>query len=471
MKCLEQDTLPRGWSQSTLGSITEKIVDGSHNPPPKQPNGYPMLSARNIEWAHIVFTDFRYISKEAFEAEQKRVDLKPGDVLLTIVGTIGRAAVIPDRAQAFALQRSVARLRPKGINSKFCMYQLLSDSVQNWLRNSARGSAQQGVYLKTLSSLPILVAPIEEQYQIVEEIEKQFTRLEAGVSALKRMQVNLKRYRASILKAACEGRLVPTEAELARKEGRTFEPADVLLQRILSERSKIMAKTSSRGTKQRDTVFINSQLPDSTHTLKLPEDWTWATVEQLSVFVQYGTSAKANENASGIPILRMGNIQEGKLHLKNLKYLTASHNEFPELLLANGDVLFNRTNSAELVGKTAVYKGNPEICSFASYLIRIRLLDGVVPKFLSYYINSTYGRAWIASVVNQQVGQANVNGSKLQALIVPLPPLVEQHRIVSEVERRLSVIDELEAVVAANLKRAERLRQAILHKAFTGQLV
>ena len=170
-------------------------------------------------------------------------------------------------------------------------------------------------------------------------------------------------------------------------------------------------------------------------------------------------------------MLRMGNINDGSLDLENLKYLPASHEEFPDLLLEPRDILFNRTNSAELVGKTAVYRGNPTPCSFASYLIRLRLLPGCVAQFLAYYINSFFGRAWIKSVVSQQVGQANVNGTKLQDLVLPLPPLAEQERIVGEVERRLSVIEELDAAVTANLKRAERLRQSILHRAFTGALV
>ena len=167
----------------------------------------------------------------------------------------------------------------------------------------------------------------------------------------------------------------------------------------------------------------------------------------------------------------MGNIQDGKFDFDKLKYLPKAHDEFPELLLARGDLLFNRTNSAELVGKTAVFKDTPHPCSFASYLIRVRFGSGCVPDFVSYFINSVFGRAWIADVVSQQVGQANVNGTKLQALAIPLPSLAEQTRIVAEVERRLSVVEELEAVVSANLQRATRLRQSILQKAFTGELI
>ncbi len=313
---------------------------------------------------------------------------------------------------------------------------------------------------KKAAQIPIPVPPLDEQHQIVAEIEKQFTRLEAGIAALRRAQANLKRYRAAVLKAACEGRLVPTEAELACKEGHAYESADQLLARILTERRE---KWTGRGE------YKGPAAPDTTNLPPLPQGWTRASVEQLSTRVQYGSSAKTNEDSSGIPVLRMGNIQDGKFDFDSLKYLPKAHDEFPELLLARGDLLFNRTNSAELVGKTAVYKGTPYPCSFASYLIRARFGGGCVPDFVSYFINSVFGRAWIAGVVSQQVGQANVNGTKLQALAIPLPPVAEQKRIVAEVERQLTVVDEQEAVVSANLQRAIRLRQSVLQQAFAGK--
>lgn len=165
----------------------------------------------------------------------------------------------------------------------------------------------------------------------------------------------------------------------------------------------------------------------------------------------------------------MGNIIEGQLDTTDLKYLPAEHPEFPALLLHPGDILFNRTNSAELVGKTAVYTGTPNPCTFASYLIRVRLKPPCLPPYLAFYLNSMFGRQWVASVVNQQVGQANVNGSKLRALRLPLPPLAEQSHIVGEIERHFSRID---AGVAA-LKRIQanlrRQRAAILKAACEGQ--
>ena len=144
---------------------------------------------------------------------------------------------------------------------------------------------------------------------------------------------------------------------------------------------------------------------------------------------------------------------------------------FPLCFFGTAIYFFNRTNSAELVGKTAVYRGNPSPCSCASYLIRARLKPAYVPEFLAYYINSTFGRAWIASVVSQQVGQANVNGTKLKALRLPVPHVDEQRRIVAEIEKQFT---RLEAGVAA-LRRVQanlkRYRAAVLKAACEGRLV
>lgn len=201
----------------------------------------------------------------------------------------------------------------------------------------------------------------------------------------------------------------------------------------------------------------------------VPPSWTHAKIGDLITEVSYGTSAKTNSDATGVPVLRMGNIVSGKLDFEQLKYLPANHDEFPDLFLSPGDVLFNRTNSAELVGKTAVYRGTPKRCSFASYLIRFRL-KGALPDWVSLYLNSPLGRACINEVVSQQVGQANVNGTKLKGFTIPLPPLPEQKRIVAKIEELFS---ELEAG-GESLRMARRqlgvYRQSLLKQAFEGKL-
>ena len=188
--------------------------------------------------------------------------------------------------------------------------------------------------------------------------------------------------------------------------------------------------------------------------------------------MQYGTSDKATSSDKGIPVLRMGNIQDGKLDYSKLKYFDKKYEDLNKYLLEDGDLLFNRTNSAELVGKSALYKKYHPKSIFASYLIRVKVNKSIYSsEFLNYYINSSFGRDFIKSVVSQNVGQANVNGTKLRNMNVPLVRLIQQTQIVEEIEKRFSEADNLEKAIDDSLEKSEALRQSILKKAFEGQLV
>jgi len=166
----------------------------------------------------------------------------------------------------------------------------------------------------------------------------------------------------------------------------------------------------------------------------------------------------------------MGNIQNGQLLYDKMRYLPIDHKEFPTLLLQSGDILFNRTNSAELVGKTAVYENIGSPCSFASYLIRVRLIS-VIPPIVAYYINSPFGRKWIQSTVSQQVGQANVNGTKLKALAIPIPPADEQTVMVKKIKRVLKNVSNTTNQIENIQGKILQQDQSILSKAFSGDLV
>jgi len=386
--------LPKGWKLVRLDEVCE-IIQGQ-SPPGDTYNttadGLPFFQGK-AEFGDLYPIAVKWCTKPKKIAQRD-------DVLISVRAPVGPTNLCPSKA---CIGRGLAALRPlEEIPPKYILYAIRT-TVDD-LVAKATGSTFGAINGKDLKAHQISLAPIPVQRKIVDEIEKQFARLEAGIAALKRVAANLKRYRASVLKIACEGL------------------------------------------------------------------WPRTTVTKVATDIHYGSSAKTSEDIDGVPVLRMGNIVDGRLSLEKLKFLPRSHREFPDLLLKPGDLLFNRTNSAELVGKTAVYSGVPIICSFASYLIRVRLGADYEPNFLSYYLNSIYGKQWIASVVSQQVGQANVNSSKLKALEIPIPPIAEQRRIVEEVERRLSVVDELDAVVSTNQARAEGLAQSILQRAFAGQL-
>lgn len=201
------------------------------------------------------------------------------------------------------------------------------------------------------------------------------------------------------------------------------------------------------------------------------EEWPVVRLAEVTESQIYGTSQKASDDAEGVAVLRMGNIQAGRIDFSKLKYLPAGHPDVAKLALQPGDILFNRTNSPELVGKAAVFTGRPEPVIFASYLIRVRLTSECLPEWAAILVNGPIGRRYIAEVRTQQVGQANVNGTKLSAMPIPLPPLHEQRRIVADVEERLSMIGAMRATIEVAQRRSEALRRSILARAFQGQLV
>lgn len=156
-----------------LGDVCVQITDGSHNPPAAiEESKYLMISSKNIDDDCITLTDPRYLSKKDFETENKRTNISVNDLLVTIVGTIGRVAIVPDNLRNICAQRSVAVLKPKSdiVNSRFLMYYL--QHMRPQLEREARGVAQKGIYLKQLSNLMVVLPPLDKQKKIVSVMDK-----------------------------------------------------------------------------------------------------------------------------------------------------------------------------------------------------------------------------------------------------------------------------------------------------------
>ena len=437
-----------------LGDVVSKLVDGSHNPPAKCETGQPMLSARNIENGSINFDEFRFISSEAFALEDRRTRVTPGDVLLTIVGTIGRAAVVPHTAAPFALQRSVAVLTPTKLLPKYLAYQLQAPDVQRYFERNARGTAQKGVYLKTLSNTPVLVPSREVQQRTVAYLDEQLSRLDASVAALHRVQANLKRYRASVLKSACEGRLVPTEAELARQEGRPFETGAQLLQSILAERR---ARPVGRGKYKEPSAPEANRLCDS------PEGWVWSNVDQLA---EVGTGATPKRDTPAF--YEGGHIAWVTSGVVNGEYVDRASEFVTERALTETNLTIYPPGTLLLAmygeGKTRGRCSELRIAATTNQALAAIQATEPVRRYLRLLLERSYEETRKAASGGVQ---PNLNLSLVRAIAVPLPPLAEQHRIVAEADRRLSLVRVAEAQVSANLARAQRLRQSILQAAFS----
>lgn len=358
-----------------------------------------MLSARNVEQGRIVFDEFRFISDDAFEAENARTRVATNDVLLTIVGTIGRSAVVPAGVAPFTLQRSVAVLTPRPeLDPRFLSYQLQSPRTQRYFEANARGTAQKGVYLRTLGETPVVLPDVDEQRRIVAEIEKQFSRLDDAVASLRRVKANLRRFRSSVLASA----------------------------------------------------------------FRDDKGWAWATYADVGDVTTGFTPPTSDRGNFGgdVPFFKPTDLDAGEDVIHAREHLTPAGLSRGRKLPA-GSVLV--TCIGATIGKTGLARVP---CATNQQINAVSPLDGVADgKFLYWWTVSPLGQKQIienASATTLPI----LNKSKFSALRLPLPALAEQHRIVAEVDRRLSIVREVEVEVDANLKRAQALRQVILAKAF-----
>ena len=333
------------------------------------------------------------LSKLGFEKTRK---LPKDSILVTCIGaTIGKTGLI--KVEGASNQQINSIIPNKQHHPKFVFYQVISQRFQNSIKDNSSSTTLPILNKSKFQQLDFITTKFDSQSAIVAKIEELFSELDKGIENLLTAQQQLKTYRQSVLKWAFEGKLTNENV----KEG------------------------------------------------ELPNGWKSVMLGEVCKNVEYGSATKSKQDGK-IPVLRMGNIQNGKFDWDDLVY-TDDDDEIKKYLLKKDDVLFNRTNSAEWVGKTAIYKGEkPAI--FAGYLIRINRIENLLDaNFITYYLNSHQAKKFGNSVRSFGVNQSNINGTKLKTYPISLPPLKEQEKIVQEIESRLSVADKIEESITQSL--------------------
>ena len=420
-------------------------------------------------------TEVSFVPMAAVEAASGRMDastvrryaevkkgythFRDGDVLFAKITPCmenGKMAVAHNLRNGIGLGSTEFHvLRPRdGVDPHYVYHFVSSGRYRSEAAHHMTGAVgQKRVPLAFLEQSQIPLPDINEQRAVVAEIEKQFSRLDEAVAGLQRVKANLKRYKAAVLKSAVAGRLVETEADLARREGRSFETGTQLLQRILDTR---------RSQRQGKGKYKEPAAPDTTGLPELPEGWVWASIEQLADVVRGGSPRPAGDSryfGGPVPWITVGPI-------------TADESDYlhrvPEGLTLEGK---ERSRYIEpqtlLLTNSGATLGVPKIS-----LIGGCINDGVAALLDVDYPLKRYLLSFLRTKtislrrINQGAAQPNLNTSIIKAMVVSLPPNEEQHRIVAEVDRLLSIAREAEAEVEANLKRAQGLRQAILQTAF-----
>lgn len=461
---MDSADLPSGWALADLGSYTDVL--GGSTPSRNQPHYF----GGNIVWltpteipkeSVTVLADSRErLTRQGFDAGGVRW-IPAGSVLLTSRASIGYVAIAGTRLttnQGFA-----SFVVPDGIEPKYLGWWFKSQ--KRHLEELAGGTTFKEISKATLKTLFVPIAPTAEQRRIVEAIEQQFTRLDAGVAALKRVQAALKRYRAAVLKAAVEGKLTTAW----RAEHPNIEPASDLLQRILAERrAKWEADMRAKDKDPANIRYDVPEAPDAANLPELPEGWCWATTDQISESIVDCPHTTPKFQHSGYLCIDTNCIKPGQIIFERARYVDRQTyaERTSRMIPQKDDVMFSREGT---IGVAVKIPANIELC-LGQRMMLFRPASCVLASYLESSLNSPVFREQYVPAITGTTSP-HVNIRDIRAFAVPLPPVIEQEQIVAEVEERLSIVSELEATIEANLKRAARLRQSILERAFVGKLV
>jgi type I restriction enzyme S subunit len=382
------------------------------------------------------------------------------------------------------LSDKILRFHLKDVDPSWVLYFLRSDRGRRQIEALATGNQEsmRNIGQDRIRAIVLPVPPAQEQSAVLAELEKQLTRIQSGTAALQRVQANLKRYRASVLKAACEGRLVPTEAELARRESRDYEPASVLLARILKERRRLweeseLAKLKAKGKAPADdrwkVKYQDPRPPELDGLAPLPGGWCWASIEQLGeVSGGLTQNAKRQRLELKLPFLRVANVYANELRLEEVEEIGLDPSELERSRLCDRDMLIVEGNgSLDQIGRVAIWNGSVAPCVHQNHLIKVRFAIQGTETWALHWLLSPLGRAMIIRVASSTSGLHTLSLSKVSNFVVPLPPHAEQLRVFAELDAKLTTAAALTKAVDVNSTRAARLRQAILKAAFEGKLV
>ncbi len=440
---MSPNNLPKGWVWAQVKDISEFIrgVSYKKNESSKTPKTdyVPILRANNIN-GQLDYDDLVYVQREKVKGEQF---VKALDIIIAM--SSGSKHLVGKAAQAhqnfdggFGTFCGLVRVSPH-IDRKFIGLFFQSPSYKNEISRLSIGININNLRRENVELMLISLPPLAEQRRIVAKLEVLFTQLDAAVDSLKKAQVQLYRYRRSILKSAFEGELTKEWREEHLDE---LEPISVL------------------------EVSNLDNLPE------LPDSWMWAKIEDIAELIR-GVSYRKNQSSKTpkddyIPILRANNIS-GQLNFEDLVYVERNKVKDEQFVKSLDIIIAMSSGSKHLVGKASQADRDFE-GGFGTFCGLVRVSEEVNQKFIGLFFQSPVYRNEI-SRLSIGININNLRRENIETMYIPIPSLPEQAQIVSELERSLSVADEIEATLDAELKRAERLRQSILKQAFSGKLV
>ncbi len=446
----DSDGLPEGWGAAPLGQLispsNEKIE------PSLCPNA-PYLSLEHIESG----TNRIESQGRASDVRSTKAVFFAGDILYGKLRPYLNKVTIPDFDGVCSTDILV--FRPTEIVSQQYMLRFLSQSsFVQYATDHQKGNSLPRVSFGDLAKYPMPLPPLAEQKRIVAKVEALLVRVNKARERLDRVPGILKKFRQSVLAAACSGRLTDDW----REENPNFESAEVIVDVVQGLR------TAKRICEFPPIVKRRGDLP------KIPDSWCWTTFGFLMKDLQNGISTKPNLHPPGVPILRISALRIGSVFLDDYRFLEATDDLVERYALVDGDLLFTRYNgSLDLLGVCGMVRGVGEsIILHPDKLMRVRFDHDYVDKeYVELFFGTPFARDQMTAKSKSSAGQQGVSGKDVKQQLVALPPKIEQQEIVRRVRNLIGAMNEVGDHVAVASSRSESITQSVLAKAFAGELV
>lgn len=367
----------------------------------------------------------------------------------------------------FALGTILAAVIPKNpsvLRTRF-LHLYLSHFRDTVLVPLMKGAANVSLSMKEIASVEIPVPPLDEQQNLINLI----FRIEDEYRELLRENNHqadlLKQLRKAVLQDAVEGKLTAEwRNQNQMMKGDPQYDAAALLVQIKAEKERLV----KAGKIKKEKPF--PPITESNKSFDLPYGWVRCRLGETVESMTNGIYKPAQFYSDiGTPSIRMYNIQDGYLDFSKISRMILTHDELANYALKPGDLLVNRVNSRELVGKAALVRDLREVTVYEAMNIRIRFIEkGNLPRFANLYFRTNYVRGIFQNIAKQASGQVSINQPQVASILFPLPPLSEQQAIVARVDNLMATIDELEKQVSGRKEQAQMLMQAVLREAFNG---
>ena len=444
VKCIDDEIpfeIPQSWCWCRFSAIYRLLTDGTHNTPKYTESGIPFISVKDMSSGKLSFSNTKFISEEEHKILSARCCPEYGDLLISKVGTTGIPLII-DTDKEFSIFVSLALIKffPNHIDSKFLIHLINSPLVQEQVKRDTRGVGNKNWVLTAISNTLLAIPPLVEQKRIVSKIEEIMPiadKYEKSQEALDRLNTEIyDKLKKSVLQEAIQGKLVPQDPN--------DEPASKLLERIKAEKTKLFKEGKLKKKDLVDSVIFKGEdnkyyektgkdIVDITENIPfdIPDSWSWC---RLGTIFQHNTGKalnRADQKGKLLTYITTSNLYWDSFELDNLRQMCFTDDEIIKCTVQKGDLLVCEGGD---IGRAAIWPFEEPV-RIQNHIHRLRPYSAIATRFFYYTIAHFKGSGVIGG---KGIGIQGLSSGALDKLLLPVPPMTEQYRIIEKLDKTLA---------------------------------